>query len=149
MSKEEKRSVEIKGRMEEMMGELEKYLEEFSNFEIPDLEQYRKDIKLKAACERYFEKIVEIIISLALLLIKYKKLKQPEDEEHAFIIISKSGIISEEFAKKLRDAKDMRNRIVHNYITIDDSIVYHAFAEEIVQDSENFLNSIKKAIELK
>ncbi len=147
MTKEEqKRSAEIKERIESKIEELEEYLEEFESFEIPELEQYRNDKKLKAACERYFEKIVEAIISLTLLLIKYKKLKQPEDEEHAFIILSKSGIISEEFAKRLRDAKDMRNRIVHNYVTIDDSVAYHAFSKEIVKDAEEFLGAINKIV---
>lgn len=144
--KEKERSLEIKDRIESKIAELEKYLDEFDSFQIPELEEYRRAIALKAACERYFEKIVEVIINLTLLVIKYKKLKQPENEEHAFLILSKSGIISEEFAKKLRDAKDMRNRIVHNYITIDDSVAYHAFSEEIVKDSAEFLEVVKKAL---
>jgi uncharacterized protein YutE (UPF0331/DUF86 family) len=38
----------------------------------------------------------------------------------------------------------MRNRIVHNYITIDDNIVYHAISEEIIKDSKEFLDKIEK-----
>ncbi len=143
---EQQKRLTIKNRIDEKIAELEKYLEEFERFEIPELEQYRQDIQLKAACERYFEKIIETIISLTLLLIRYKNLKQPEDEEHAFFILFKNGVISEEFAKRLKDAKDMRNRIVHNYITVDDSIVLHAFSEEIVKDSEEFLEKIKKSL---
>ncbi len=146
MNEQEKRRLALKERISEKIAELEKYLEEFERFDIPELEQYRQDIQLKAACERYFEKIVETIISLTLLLIRYKNLKRPEDEEHAFFILFKNGIISEGFAERLRDAKDMRNRIVHNYITVDDSIVLHAFSEEIVKDSEEFLECIKKAL---
>jgi len=146
MSIDKKRANELTARIDEKMAELEKYLTEFQNMEIPEIEEYRADFEKKAACERYFEKIVESIIAITFLIIRLKEFNSPESEEHAFSILSKNQIISEEFAKKLKDAKDMRNRIIHNYITIDDSIVYHAIAEEIIKDAENFLEVIKKAI---
>jgi uncharacterized protein YutE (UPF0331/DUF86 family) len=137
---------ELKVRIEEKIVELEKYLEEFNLIEIPEFEEYIKDIKIKAISERYFEKIMEVIINLTLLLIRYKKLKQPEDEDHAFSILSKNKIISEDLSKRLKDAKDMRNIIIHNYLKVEDIIVYQAVTEEIIRDSDEFLEKIKVAI---
>jgi hypothetical protein len=59
--------------------------------------------------KRYFEKIVEGIISLAFLIIRLNQLKSPESEEHAFLILAKNKIISEDFAKRLKDAKQLSN----------------------------------------
>jgi|SRR3989338_3685059 len=137
----------ISERLDEKIEEIEKYLEEFSTFEIPEFEEYSEAIGLKAICERYFEKIIEAIISATLLLIRYKNFKQPENEEHAFVILSNNGIISKEFAKKLKDAKNMRNIIIHNYLKVEDVIVYNAVTEEIITDAEEFLNSVKTALQ--
>lgn len=140
---DEKRKLDLNKRINERIVELEADVYELGSFEIPELEQFKEDKKLKAACERYFEKIVEGIISISFLIIKLKNFSSPESEEHAFFILAKNNLISEEFAKRLKEAKDMRNRIVHNYITIDDTIVYHAIVDEIVNDAKDFLKEIK------
>ena len=69
----------------------------------------------------------------------------PETEEHAFFILAKNKIISEKLAAKLKDLKDIRNKIIHQYEIIDDAIVYYALTEEIPKDVEEFLNAIKKS----
>ncbi|MEK6951775.1 MAG: hypothetical protein AABX29_02060 [Nanoarchaeota archaeon] len=52
-------------RIEEKIDEIENYLEELLTI-IPDnLDVYLKDFKTKAACERYFEKIIEATVDLA------------------------------------------------------------------------------------
>lgn len=142
--KENKNEEVLKNRINEKIEELEIYLLEFKDIEIPDFEQYEKDNKLKAACERYFEKIIETIIPISLFIIRLKKLGQPENEDHIFNILAKNKIISEELAIRLKDAKDMRNIIIHNYIKVEDTIVYHAITEEIFKDAEDFLEEVKK-----
>jgi uncharacterized protein YutE (UPF0331/DUF86 family) len=139
---EKERQDELKERINEKIKEIKQYLEEFSQIEIPDFEEYQKNFKLKAACERYFEKIVEPIINLALLIIRLKKFDKPENEDHIFIILSKNNVISEKLARRLKDAKDMRNIVIHNYLRVDDLIVYTAIAEEIVKDAEEFLEIV-------
>lgn len=134
----------LKKRIYEKIEELEKYLIEFSELNIPDIEEYKKNIRLKACCERYFEKIIEPIISIGTLTIRLIKADSPETEDHIFFILAKNKIISEELAKRLRDAKDMRNIIIHDYFRVDDSIVYYALTEELEKDTHDFLNSIKK-----
>jgi uncharacterized protein YutE (UPF0331/DUF86 family) len=130
-------------RIEEKITELDKYLQEFRQIEIPEFEDYQKDFKTKAVCERYFEKIIESIISLSIFFIRAKHLDSPENEDHIFFILSKNKILEEDFAKQLKDAKDMRNIIVHNYQKVEDVLVYNAI-EEILMDAERFLEIIKR-----
>lgn len=137
----------MEDRINNKINEIEEALEELENLNIPEIEGYKNDKLLMAACERYFERIVEGLISLAFLIIRHKKLTSPETEEHAFLILANNNIISKELAKKLKDAKDMRNILAHNYEIADYSIIYHAIREEIFKDAEEFLNKIKEVLE--
>ncbi len=134
----------LEERIAEKVRELEKYLEEFSQLKIPDFKEYENDFKIKAISERYFEKIIEVIIQLTLYIIRLKKLESPESEEHAFRILAKNKIISEDLSIRLHDAKDMRNIVIHNYSKVEDSVVYKAITEEIVKDAEEFLKEVEK-----
>jgi uncharacterized protein YutE (UPF0331/DUF86 family) len=138
----------MKERINDKIKDIEKYLEELYNL-IPqnlELEEYKKDLIIKAACERYFEKIIESIVDLAFLTIRYKKLKMPEDEENSFIILNENNIISEALSIKLIQAKGMRNIIIHEYGEINDEKVFNSIKEELRNDAEEFLNKIEHCI---
>src|SRR3989344_1166064 len=127
----------MKKRISDKIREVEKYLEEFEGI-LP------KSLEKKAACERYIEKIAEGIADIAFLTIKYKKFEIPEDDKNAFEILAKHKIIMEETCKKMKNAKGMRNLIVHEYGKIDDEIVFEAMTKELVKDANKFLNEIGK-----
>ena len=63
-------------RVEDKILEIEKYLEELIPNLPTELEEYKKDFKIKAVCERYFEKIVEAMVDLAFIIIKNLDSKQ-------------------------------------------------------------------------
>jgi len=131
-------------RINDKIEELETYLEQLLNIVPENLEEYEKDFKTKAACERLFEKIVEAIIDISFLFIRKKKYSYPEDDEAVFNILAEKRIITAEFAKKLQDAKGMRNFIIHKYGEIDDSRVFYSIKEEIENDVKEFIEAIKK-----
>jgi len=137
----------IQDRINEKIDEVEKYLEELESITPDDLEDYLSSSMIKAACERYFEKIVEAIVSISFLFIREKELKSPESEEHAFLILSNNEIITDDLSAKLRKAKDMRNRIIHNYGEIDDAIVFHSVSEELRRDAEEFIKNIAECLD--
>ena len=130
-------------RINDKIEQIEKYLSELYEFFPYELEIYLRDFGKKAASERYFEKVVEAIVDLVFLVIKEKKLKIPEDEESSFIILADNNIISLELAKRLKDAKGMRNFIAHEYGEIDDVKVFNAINEQLEADVKEFINSIK------
>lgn len=131
-------------RIKEKIAEIEEYIDELEEFMPENYESYMQDMKTKAACERYFEKITEAMVDLAFLIIKDKGLKQPEDDKEAFDALAKEKITSEELAERLKRAKGMRNIIAHQYGSVDDEIVFHSITEELVEDAETFLKSISK-----
>lgn len=134
---------EVINRINEKVQQIENYLEELESLFPITFEEYKRDFKIRAIFERYFEKIVEGIVDLAFLFIRHKKYKIPEDEGDAFDILFKDNIISKEIAEKLKSAKGMRNVIVHEYGEIDDALIFHSVSEDLNNDAKNFIKSIE------
>ena len=130
-------------RINDKIKEIEIYLSELLEIIPNSFEEY-KEIKTKAACERYFEKIIEAVVDLAFLIIKEKRFKIPEDDKQAFDILSNEKIISQELAEKLKDAKGMRNLIAHEYGDIDDELVFESITTELEKDVGEFIKMLKK-----
>lgn len=133
-------------RIKDKIDEIEKYVAELEEIVPKNLEDYKKDFKTKAACERYAEIIIEAIIDLAFLVVKHRKLGYPESDLQAFDILTKDKVISEKLAEKLQDAKRMRNILAHEYGTVDDEIVFNSITEELEKDVREFIKDIKKAV---
>jgi len=133
----------MKERINDKIKQISKFLEELYQIAPTILEDYLEDFTKRAACERYFEKIIEGIIDLAFLVIKYKKLKTPEDEESSFIILKENHIINELLCDDLRRAKGMRNILAHQYGEIDDEKIFNAINENLEKDIKEFINSIE------
>ena len=129
-------------RIDDKIKEIEEYLSDLLDI-IPDNFKEYREIKTKAACERYFEKIIEAIVDLAFLIIKDKNLKIPEEDKEAFDMLSKEKIIDVNLAERLKDAKGMRNILAHEYGIVDDKVVFHSITEEIVKDVEEFIKDVK------
>lgn len=130
-------------RASDKILEITKLIEEMETIIPGNLEEYKASLEKKAACERYVERIVESATDLAFLAIKHKKLRIPEDDADAFNILMGAGIIDAALAKKLKQAKGMRNIIAHEYGKIDDEIVFEAITEELAKDVQAFIAKIR------
>ncbi len=128
-------------RIKDKIEQIKRYLDELEQISPNNFEDY--DIKTCAACERYFEKIVEAAVDLSYLVIKKNQFKVPEEANEAFDILVKEKIISKELATRLKEAKGMRNLISHQYGNIDDKIVFKSITEELPTDIKNYINIIK------
>ncbi len=132
-------------RIKDKIEEIESYLAELDEIAPKIFEEYISDLKTKAACERYSEKIIEAVVDLAFLVIKDKGFKLPEEDKEAFDILAEEKLISKALAEKLKDAKGMRNIIAHKYGKIDDKIVFEAITEELERDVKEFIGEIKNS----
>ena len=131
-------------RIKDKIDEIEAYLGELSSFSPESIEEYISNPEKKAACERYFERIVEAAVDIAFLIIKEKNMKIPEEDKQAFDILGENCIIELGLANRLKDAKGMRNILAHEYGKIDDGIVFHSVTEELQKDMEEFVKSVKE-----
>lgn len=136
-------------RINDKLKELENYISELVDIIPENFQGYKNDLKTKAACERYFEKIIGATLDLAFLIIKEKGFKIPEEDKEAFDILSKENVINVELSEKLKEAKGMRNIISHEYGKLDDELVFNSITQELEKDVNNFIKNIKKFLKLK
>lgn len=129
-------------KIKDRIKEIEEFLKQLEKIMPDSLENYKKNIEKKAACERYVEKIMEAATDLAFLTIKTKKFDIPQDDIDAFNILKNEKIIDDGLALKLKDAKGMKNIIAHEYGKIDDSIVFHSITEELTKDIKELIKKI-------
>lgn len=130
-------------RITDKIEQITTYLKELSSIIPTDFDEYNSDLTIRAACERYLEKIVEAATDLAFFAIKEKKLRLPEDDADAFNVLLENKIIDEQIASRLKSAKGMRNIIAHQYGAIDDSIVFEAVTQHLNKDVKEFLRMLE------
>src|SRR3989344_2142868 len=121
-------------RISDKIKEIEDYLEELLYIAPDNFTEYKTNLEKKAACERYFEKVIEAVVDLAFLVIKEKELKIPEGDKEAFDILVRNNIIPKILATKLKEAKGMRNVLAHEYGKVDDKLVFDSIKEELEND---------------
>ncbi|NOZ81038.1 MAG: DUF86 domain-containing protein [DPANN group archaeon] len=131
-------------RIKEKLQQIREFLAQFRGIRPKSLEEYSTNIEKKAACERFVEKIVEGTVDVAFLVIKRKRFEIPEDDIDAFTILLDNHIIDRTLAQRLKQAKGMRNIIVHEYGKIDDSIIFRSITDELEKDVRSFLKRIEQ-----
>ena len=130
-------------RLKDKIGECRQHLAELAGIVPKSFEDY-VDNKIKAACERYAERIIECLVVLAFVLVKKEKLGIPKDDADAFRILANKKIVPQVLAERLVQAKGMRNVIIHSYSTVNDELVYEAVKGELPRDAEEFLKAVEK-----
>ena len=133
----------MKKRLQRRANQLQRTLDELIKIRPESFEEYI-DLKTKAACERYVERIAEDIVSILLLILRNRKIREePEDDDDIFELVKKEQILPMHLADKLRELKGMRNIIAHEYGEVDDKRVFDAIEYEIEGDVEEFVSKIK------
>lgn len=131
------------GRIEDKIDEIREYLNDLKKLAPNTLEEYLSLLEKRLACERAFEKIIEAVNDLAILVIKDRGFAFPEDEIGAFDILESEEVISEKLTDNLKKAKGMRNFLVHQYSKINDEIVFEAIKNSIERDALEFLGKLR------
>lgn len=130
-------------RINDKINEVHAHLDELSKITPREFDEYKSNNLVKAACERYFEKIVEAVTDIAFITIVKRKLRVPEDDIDAFNILLENKIIDGGLYKKLKQAKGMRNILAHQYVVVNDEIVFESIREELNKDVREFTKKIE------
>jgi len=110
------------------------------------LEDYRLDIYKRKAAERLLQELIEAAIDINTHIITSSGHTPPDDYYESFTRIGELGVIDFQLAEKLAPSTGLRNRLVHEYDDIQDSIVYDSisFAENLypkyVQAVERYIS---------
>jgi len=137
------------------INELDQCLKELEEIRPDSLDEYKRSLLKRRACERVIQVAIETVIDICNLIISGLKLGLPSDDESTFKKLKDEKIISEKIEKILINMKGFRNRLVHKYEDIDDETVFELISERL-SDFEifrkeilEFLNKLEKKMKVK
>lgn len=93
---------------------------------VMEADKYAGDIYKRKATERLLQEMIEAAIDINTHIIVSTGGTAPEDYFQSFIKIGELGVIPVKLAKELAPSAGLRNRLVHEYDDIDNSIVLAA-----------------------
>jgi uncharacterized protein YutE (UPF0331/DUF86 family) len=90
------------------------------------LEDYRRRVWERKGVERVLQEAIEAALDVNAHLIAERGQDVPDDYFGGFVKLGELGILPEELARALAPSAGLRNRLVHEYDTIDDAKVLAA-----------------------
>ena len=125
---------------QEKLSEYFSYLKEWTN--ALKIEDFNKtNIKEQFSIYHAFQNVVEVITDLSAMIVKDLK-KIPKDDYSNIELLVKEKIIKRELSLQIKEANGLRNRIVHDYNSIDNDIAYKG-----ILSSLNSLRQYKEVID--
>lgn len=88
------------------------------------LDEYRTNSLVKHSAERLIELIVEAAVDINGLLVTLAGSPPPRDYYASFLAVGRLHVYPEKLGKQLARTAGLRNRLAHEYETIDDAIVH-------------------------
>ncbi len=110
------------------------------------LGEYFQELYKRKATERLLQELIEAAIDINTYIIVQTGNKVPDDYYESFIVLGELNIISSQLAEKLAPSAGLRNRLVHEYDTLEHSMVLDAVrrAQELypkyIEQIENYLS---------
>jgi uncharacterized protein YutE (UPF0331/DUF86 family) len=90
------------------------------------LDEYRKRLYERKAAERLLQEAIEAALDINAHIIAEHGAALPEDYYGGFIALGRLEVVPEDFARELAPSAGLRNRLVHEYETIDDAKVFES-----------------------
>ena len=106
------------------------------------LKEYIQELYKRKATERLLQELIEPAIDINTYIIVQTGNKVPDDYYESFIKLGELHILSSDLAEKLAPSAGLRNRLVHEYDTLEHSMILDAVrrAEELYP---NYLKQIE------
>ena len=85
---------------------------------------YLKEDYLRFSAERLIQLIVECATDINNHVVVAKGRRPPEDYRSSFVHAAEVGLITVKLAQKIQGSAGMRNILVHEYLEIDNKLVF-------------------------
>ena len=105
--------------------------------------EYFKKPEYEILTERYLERIITRVIDINYHLIVESGYPPPKDYFSSFTELGKIKILPYDFSQKLAQYSGLRNRLVHEYNSLDEKKVYLA-SKSIIKDLPQYFRHIEK-----
>jgi uncharacterized protein YutE (UPF0331/DUF86 family) len=85
--------------------------------------EYIDNVYRRKATERLLQELIEAAIDINIHVIVQSGGAAPDDYYESFIMVAEFKIVSSELAEKLAPSAGLRNRLVHDYDYLDNTII--------------------------
>jgi uncharacterized protein YutE (UPF0331/DUF86 family) len=104
-------------------------------------EAYLTDAFLQDVAERNLQLASQVVLDVCTHIIAAQGWENPDSYEDAVLILARHSVIPAGLVERLRGMAGFRNILVHEYLDIDDQVVY-AVATDHLEDYELFARSV-------
>lgn len=125
------------------ISRLKQYLNYLKELRKSSIEEFMGDFRVSGSTERYLQVAIESVIDIGNEIISSLQLKRPERYRDIPYILSEAEIIPENLAEAIASMIGFRNLLVHDYASINLTMVYE-FLQTKLQDFEEFMKYVFK-----
>ena len=123
------------------LSQIDTYLNQINEFSKISLSRYKTDWKTERIVERTLQILIEVCIDIANHIISDKGMRLPTGYADTFKVLAENKVIGKKLSEELEKMAKFRNVVVHQYETIDPTIVV-----SILHRNLGDLEKYKKAI---
>ncbi len=109
-------------------------------------EEFVEDFTKVESTKHLLQVSIECCLDLAHHLAADEGYRTPQDSYDAFAVLNEEGILPDSFMPTLRQMVSFRNRVVHIYWDVDDSLLYDILQQNL-GDFEMFVKYILSFID--
>lgn len=124
---------------------MEEYIAELEEFKPVTYQEYKKDQLKRYAVERLIQLIIDLALDVNNILIKKADKYPAKDYFSSFLELVDLEILPEEFAEDIAPSTGIRNRLVHEYESINDKVVYQNL-DKIIKYYLNYIKYVNQNI---
>lgn len=107
-------------------------------------EEFMANRHLRGSAKYHLLVAIESVLDLSNHLITQNKWRLPEDYADTFLVMAENEVLKRDEAEHMGEMARFRNRLVHQYWRIDDSIIW----EILVNDRIDIVDYAKKILDL-
>lgn len=114
--------------VEARLSRLAQLLAELERIRIEGRSAYDADLRAHLATQRALQLAIQTCIDIGAHLIAERDLEMPSDYRGVFTVLQSLGL-SAQLAERLASAAGLRNILVHDYLDIDDDLIWNALED--------------------
>ena len=107
-------------------------------------EEFMANRHLRGSAKYHLLVAIESVLDLSNHLITQNKWRLPEDYADTFLVMAENEVLKRDEAEHMGEMARFRNRLVHQYWRIDDTIIW----EILVNDRIEIVDYAKKILDL-
>ncbi|MEQ2129874.1 DUF86 domain-containing protein [Caldanaerobacter subterraneus KAk] len=109
-------------------------------------ENIKEDMLRYWGIERGIQISIESVIDIANIIISSLGLEKPDTYKETVLLLGKTGVLPESFAKNISNMVSFRNILVHDYAKIDERVIVDILKNRL-EDFVMYISYISKWLE--